>query len=100
MQWARAFRLLLAAGQILVLLDAEFGGRHRLKTRNKGRFQICALSGNSETFRVNFAESPEIGKGGWPGTAELAAAQPTVHVNLNVTTPRVAYKSPLSLYRL
>jgi len=34
-------------------------------------------------------ESPEIGKGGWPGTAELAAAQPTVHVNLNVTTPRV-----------
>jgi len=47
------------------------------------------------------AESPEIGKGGWPGTAELAAAQPTVHVNLNMTTPRVANASrtnPLSVY--
>jgi len=30
-------------------------------------------------------ESPEIGKGGWPGMAELAAIQPTVHVDLNVT---------------
>ena len=46
------------------------------------------------------AESLEIGKGGWPGMAELATTQPTVHVNLNMTTPCVTYKSPLSLYRL
>jgi len=32
-----------------------------------------------------YSESPEIGKGGWLGTAELAAVQPTVHVDLNVT---------------
>ena len=50
-------------------------------------------------FSLGAAESPEIGKGGWPGTAELAAAQPTVHVNLNVVC-RDAYKSPPSLYRL
>ena len=51
-----------------------------------------------------YAESLEIGKGGWLGTAELAAAQPMVHVNLNVTMPHVtcrdAYKSPPSLYFL
>jgi len=32
-------------------------------------------------------ESPEIGKGGWLGTAEFAAVQPTVHVDINVTMP-------------
>jgi len=49
-------------------------------------------------------ESPEIGKGSWPGVAELATAQPTVHMDLNMTMPHLAsrdtYKSLPSLYCL
>jgi len=47
------------------------------------RLQSSGFS-KSEIFCRN-PESPEIGKGGWPGTAELAAVQPMVHVDLNVT---------------
>ena len=34
-----------------------------------------------KSLHITFDPTPEIGKGGWPGTAELAAVQP-------MTTPR------------
>ena len=73
---------------------------NRFQQKNRNRIPDFGFRIFQYRDVLRVSESPEIGKGSWPGTAELAAAQPTVHVNLNVTTPRVAYKSPLSLYHL
>jgi len=52
----------------------------------------------SHNLRVDpTPESPEIGKGGWLGTAEFAAVQPTVHVDINVTVPARRVESPPGL---